>query len=60
MNAVERIVVEELGWIWREQMIMDMGIDAHIELARVRSEGAYCATALAGHNRVPTWPFLTT
>lgn len=32
VNAVERIVVSELGWIFREQPIMDMGIDAQIEL----------------------------
>lgn len=31
INAVERIVVDELGWIFREQPIVDMGIDAHIE-----------------------------
>ena len=31
VNAVERIVLEELGWIFREQPIEDMGIDAHIE-----------------------------
>jgi hypothetical protein len=32
VNAVERIVVSELGWIFREQPIVDMGIDAQIEL----------------------------
>lgn len=31
VNAVERIVIEELDWIFREQPIEDMGIDAHIE-----------------------------
>lgn len=31
INAVERIVLDELGWIFREQPIEDMGIDAHIE-----------------------------
>lgn len=31
VNAVERIVIDELGWIFREQPIVDMGIDAHIE-----------------------------
>lgn len=30
-NAVERIVMEEFDWIYREQFIEDMGIDAHIE-----------------------------
>jgi len=31
VNEVERIVLNELGWIFREQVIADMGIDAHIE-----------------------------
>ncbi len=31
VNAVERIVVERLNWIFREQPIADVGIDAHIE-----------------------------
>ena len=31
VNAVERLVLDELGWIFREQPIADMGIDAHIE-----------------------------
>jgi len=31
VNAVEKIVIEELGWIFREQPIVDVGIDAHIE-----------------------------
>lgn len=30
--GVERIVIEELGWIFREQTVEDYGIDAHIEL----------------------------
>lgn len=32
VNAVEAIFVKELGWIFREQPIADMGIDAHVEL----------------------------
>lgn len=32
VNAVEDIVLNELSWIFREQPIVDMGIDAHIEL----------------------------
>lgn len=32
VNAVEQIVLDELCWIFREQPIVDMGIDAHIEL----------------------------
>lgn len=31
VNATERIVLEELGWIFREQPVVDQGIDAHIE-----------------------------
>jgi len=31
VNAVERIVLTGLGWIFRDQPIIDMGIDAHIE-----------------------------
>jgi len=31
VNAVENIVINELGWIFREQPIVDVGIDAHIE-----------------------------
>lgn len=31
VNAVEHIVLRHLNWIFREQPIADMGIDAHIE-----------------------------
>lgn len=31
INAVEQAVLRELKWIFREQPIADMGIDAHIE-----------------------------
>jgi hypothetical protein len=31
INAVESVVVNELKWIFREQPIADMGIDAHVE-----------------------------
>ena len=31
INAVEKLVLEELKWIFREQPIVDMGIDAQIE-----------------------------
>ncbi|GFE81733.1 hypothetical protein GCM10011487_37330 [Steroidobacter agaridevorans] len=33
VNAVDGIVLKELGWIFREQPIVDFGIDAHIELS---------------------------
>lgn len=32
INAVEAVVVNEFRWIFREQPIADMGIDAHVEL----------------------------
>ena len=32
VNAVEKIVVAELEWIWREQVVADFGIDAQIEV----------------------------
>ncbi len=31
VNAVERIVIHELGWIFRDQPIVDVGVDAIIE-----------------------------
>ena len=31
VNAVEKIILKEFGWIFRDQPIIDMGIDAHIE-----------------------------
>jgi hypothetical protein len=32
VSAIESIVARDLKWIFREQMIADMGIDAHLEL----------------------------
>jgi hypothetical protein len=32
INAVESIVLNQLEWIFREQLVADMGIDAQIEL----------------------------
>lgn len=32
VSAIESIAARELKWIFREQMIADMGIDAHLEL----------------------------
>lgn len=34
INAVEEIVLKELQWIFREQPIADMGVDAHVEIVR--------------------------
>ncbi|EOB6258337.1 DUF4365 domain-containing protein [Vibrio fluvialis] len=31
VNEIERITINELKWIFREQPIVDMGIDAHLE-----------------------------
>jgi hypothetical protein len=33
VNAVERIFIKELGWIFREQTVADWGIDAQVEVA---------------------------
>lgn len=32
VNAVETIVLRDIGWIFRAQPVVDMGIDAHVEL----------------------------
>ena len=32
VNAVEAVTIKDLNWIFREQPIQDMGIDAHIEI----------------------------
>jgi len=32
VNATERIILKDFHWIFREQPISDMGIDAHIEI----------------------------
>lgn len=32
VNATEKIVIGELAWIFREQPLVDVGIDAHIEI----------------------------
>ena len=32
VNMVERIVTRDLKWIWREQAVLDFGIDGHIEI----------------------------
>jgi hypothetical protein len=37
--AVEQIVVNELGWIFREQPILDFGIDAQVELVEGEPTG---------------------
>lgn len=34
VNEVQRICLNELGWIFREQPVIDMGIDAQIELVQ--------------------------
>ena len=32
VNKVEAFFIEEFDWIFREQSILDYGIDAHIEI----------------------------
>ncbi len=39
VHAVGSAVVDDLGWIFREQPIADMGIDAHIELVEGEPTG---------------------
>jgi len=46
VNAVERIVLDDLGWIFREQLIVDLGIDAHIELVEHEPTGKLVADVL--------------
>ncbi|ADJ65894.1 DUF4365 domain-containing protein [Herbaspirillum seropedicae] len=43
VNAVQKIVLKELGWIFREQPLVDMGIDAHIELVQDEPTGKLVA-----------------
>lgn len=31
MNAIEKAILQDLNWIFREQLVVDMGIDAHME-----------------------------
>jgi hypothetical protein len=34
VNSIERIIIEDLKWIFREQAIVDVGIDAMIEVVK--------------------------
>ncbi|PPU08130.1 DUF4365 domain-containing protein [Xanthomonas arboricola] len=43
INAVEAVVVRDFNWIWREQTISDMGIDAQIELVESEPTGRLVA-----------------
>lgn len=43
VNAVQKIILKELGWIFREQPLVDMGIDAHIELVEDEPTGKLIA-----------------
>lgn len=47
VNAVERIVVNKFGWAFREQNVMDFGIDAEIEVAnKIRPIGKMIAAQI--------------
>ncbi|HEX7647440.1 MAG TPA: DUF4365 domain-containing protein [Noviherbaspirillum sp.] len=46
INAVERIVIDDLEWIFREQPIVDMGIDGHIELVDEEPTGKLIAVQI--------------
>ena len=39
VNAVEQIIINDLGWIFREQPILDFGIDAQVELVEGEPTG---------------------
>ena len=46
VNAIERIAVKELGWIFREQPTVDLGVDAHIELVQKQETGKLIAVQI--------------
>ncbi|MCX4150016.1 MULTISPECIES: DUF4365 domain-containing protein [Paraburkholderia] len=46
VNAVQQIVLKELEWIFREQPVIDMGIDAHIELVDKQPTGKLIAVQI--------------
>ncbi|MEX3694202.1 DUF4365 domain-containing protein [Paraburkholderia sp. BR14263] len=46
VNAVQQIVLNELRWIFREQPVIDMGIDAHIELVDRQPTGKLIAVQI--------------
>jgi hypothetical protein len=48
INKVEEIVLEQFGWIFREQAVADNGIDAHIEIV---SEGQPTGKLIAAQIR---------
>jgi hypothetical protein len=52
VNAVERIFMKELGWIFREQTVADWGIDAQVEVAnesRPTGFGSILGKTVCGH-----------
>jgi phosphatidylserine/phosphatidylglycerophosphate/cardiolipin synthase-like enzyme len=44
INAVEGVVIRQLGWAFREQPIEDVGVDAHIE---IREDGKLTGRLIA-------------
>jgi hypothetical protein len=46
VNAVERIFLHELGWIFKEQIIADRGIGVQVEVTNVaRTDGPVAGAA---------------
>ena len=41
VSAVDNIISSQLKWIFREQTIADLGVDAHIEIVE---DGITCST----------------
>ncbi len=65
VNAIERIVIEELKWIFREQPIVDVGIDALIEVVNDGTPSCqFIATQIKSgkgnfHENEKSWTYYT-
>lgn len=63
VNAVERIIIEELQWIFREQAIVDVGIDALIEIVKEHNpSGKFIASQIKSgkgnfHEKEKSWTY---
>ncbi|HRP36314.1 MAG: hypothetical protein BGO87_07410 [Flavobacteriia bacterium 40-80] len=65
VNAIERIVIEELKWIFREQALVDVGIDALIEIIKEQNpSGKFIASQIKSgkgnfHEKEKSWTYYT-
>lgn len=63
VNAIERIVIEDLKWIFREQAIVDVGIDALIEVVKEQNpSGKFIASQIKSgkgnfHEKEKSWTY---